>query len=145
VRTLDTFDRTLDTLTAAGRTPRMVVVCNPHNPLGFCYPRETLVAYLRFAEKHDLHLLVDEVYALSTYENPAVDAQPFTSILAIDARGEAGCDPARVHVVYGMSKDFCAAGLRAGKRNTFISCMFLLNPTCFIYSCTCEPAPSKFS
>jgi 1-aminocyclopropane-1-carboxylate synthase len=28
---------------------------------GFCYPRETLIAYCRFAEKHNLHLIVDEI------------------------------------------------------------------------------------
>lgn len=27
--------------------------------------------YARFCEKHDLHLVSDEIYALSTYENPS--------------------------------------------------------------------------
>lgn len=31
--------------------------------------REMLLAYCRFAEKHDLHLISDEVYALSVFEN----------------------------------------------------------------------------
>ena len=31
--------------------------------------REMLLAYCRFAEKHDLHLISDEVYALSVFQN----------------------------------------------------------------------------
>jgi 1-aminocyclopropane-1-carboxylate synthase len=113
--TLDAFEATIQQLKAEGRTTRVLILCNPNNPLGFCYPRETLIAYLQFAERHDLHLLSDEIYALSVFDNPAVpDPVPFISILAIDAQREAGCDPARVHMLYGMSKDFCANGLRGG-------------------------------
>jgi hypothetical protein len=28
--------------------------------LGYCFDRESIVAYCKFAEKHDLHLIVDE-------------------------------------------------------------------------------------
>jgi len=42
------------------------------------------------------------------------DARPFTSILSIDLEREVRqpFDKARVHAVYGMSKDFCANGFR---------------------------------
>ncbi|KDE03099.1 hypothetical protein MVLG_06396 [Microbotryum lychnidis-dioicae p1A1 Lamole] len=94
---------------------KAVMLCNPQNPLGFCYSRETILAYCRFAEKHNIHLIVDEIYALSTFSTPEYpDAVPFTSILAIDTLGEAGCSPARVHAVYGASKDWGANGLRIG-------------------------------
>lgn len=39
--------------------------CLDNNPVS----REMLLAYCRFAEKHDLHLISDEVYALSVFEN----------------------------------------------------------------------------
>lgn len=58
---LDAFERAHAECTARGRRVRAVVVCNPHNPLGFCYPRDTLVAYCRFVEKHGLHLISDEI------------------------------------------------------------------------------------
>jgi 1-aminocyclopropane-1-carboxylate synthase len=113
--TLGAFEDTVRALKSEGKTIRAVLLCNPQNPLGFCYPRETLLEYLRFVERHGLHLISDEIYALSIFDNPDFqDPQPFISILSIDARGEAGCDPARVHMLYGMSKDLCAAGLRAG-------------------------------
>ena len=42
---------------AKGCKIRAVMVCNPHNPLGFCYSRQALKGYMRFCEKHDLHLV----------------------------------------------------------------------------------------
>lgn len=45
-----------------------VLLTNPHNPLGFCYSREVLLAYCRFAERWNLFLVSDEVYANSVYD-----------------------------------------------------------------------------
>ncbi|BGP33386.1 hypothetical protein JCM10296v2_005186 [Rhodotorula toruloides] len=90
-----------------------VLVTSPHNPLGFCYPHEVLVEYARFAQKWDLWLVMDEVYANSVYDGNS-DGRPFISILSIDVLGEADCDPSRVLVLYGMSKDFGANGFRGG-------------------------------
>ncbi|GAA98583.1 uncharacterized protein L969DRAFT_95185 [Mixia osmundae IAM 14324] len=100
--------------TGKGPKIKAVILCNPHNPLGFCYPRETIVEYARFAERNNLHLIVDEIYALSTFKTTNATATPFCSILSIDVEHEAGCDPSRVHMLYGSSKDFCSNGLRIG-------------------------------
>jgi 1-aminocyclopropane-1-carboxylate synthase len=90
-----------------------LLLCNPHNPLGRCYPRETLVALMGFCEKYALHLIVDEIYALSVFPNPHVtDASPFISALSIPK--ENLIDPARVHTLWGLSKDFGANSLRIG-------------------------------
>jgi 1-aminocyclopropane-1-carboxylate synthase len=92
-----------------------LMLCSPHNPLGRCYPKDTLIAYLRLCGKYQIHLVSDEIYALSVWENkedsnpPPV---PFTSILSIEASQY--INPALVHVLWGMSKDFGANGLRAG-------------------------------
>ncbi|KAK8845419.1 hypothetical protein IAR55_006132 [Kwoniella newhampshirensis] len=111
------FERKLEEVTKEGITVRAVIVCNPQNPLGRTYPRSTLLAYAKFCEEKDLHLVSDEIYALSVYENKDFpDAVPFTSMMSIDVEKELGMafDKARLHVVYGMSKDFCANGLRIG-------------------------------
>ncbi|KDQ64900.1 hypothetical protein JAAARDRAFT_188175 [Jaapia argillacea MUCL 33604] len=114
-QTLEAFEVTIQELKAKGIVPRAVIVCHPHNPLGFNYPKETLLAYCRFCEKHDLHLLSDEIYALSQFKNTHFEKPvPFVSMLSIDVKKEAGCNPARVHVLYGMSKDWCANGFRIG-------------------------------
>lgn len=70
------------------KLPRAVLLCNPHNPLGHIYSKETILEYCRFAERHNIHLwvmhaestvysslmfpsrIVDEIYALSLFENP---------------------------------------------------------------------------
>ena len=88
---------------------RAVLICNPHNPLGKNYPHDTLAAMLDFCKRMNLHLISDEVYALSQHR--AAPADPgeiagFASALSLeDERG-------LVHVLYSMSKDFGFNGLR---------------------------------
>ncbi|GAA5987548.1 hypothetical protein JCM10908_002003 [Rhodotorula pacifica] len=92
-----------------------VLITNPHNPLGFCYSPEVLLAYCRFAERWNLFLVSDEIYATSVYDSPDLpNALSFTSILSLDAKKDANCDPSPILVLYGMSKDFGANGFRAG-------------------------------
>ena len=89
------------------------MLCSPHNPLGRCYSRKALVAYLKLCAKYQLHLVSDEIYALSVWENKEEgDLVPFTSILSIDIDGIINAD--LVHVLWGMSKDFGANGIRLG-------------------------------
>ncbi|CAG8036673.1 unnamed protein product [Penicillium salamii] len=89
---------------------KAVLVCNPHNPLGQCYPRETLQALLEFCQRRDLHYISDEVYALSAHQ-PAPDGFiPFSSILQLSTSETSE----RVHVVYSLSKDFGCSGIRLG-------------------------------
>ncbi|GAA5915988.1 hypothetical protein JCM6882_003488 [Rhodosporidiobolus microsporus] len=116
IEALEAFERKLVERQAAGQRVRAIMLCNPHNPLGFCYSRNVLLAYCSFAEKHNLHLIVDEIYALSTFSTTDTPAPPvpFTSILSLDPLAEAGCNPSRVHMVYSASKDFGANALRLG-------------------------------
>lgn len=58
--TLQAFEEKLQSLKPEDPKPTAIILCNPHNPLGFCYTREAIVAYCKFAEKHNLHLIVDE-------------------------------------------------------------------------------------
>ncbi|KAF4471786.1 1-aminocyclopropane-1-carboxylate synthase [Fusarium albosuccineum] len=108
---IERFEEALIQSKKAGVNVRMLLIVNPHNPLGRCYPRSTLIKIMQFCQKHRLHLLSDEIYACSVFDSgdPAV---PFTSILAIDSTGL--IDPELLHVTYGLSKDFGAAGLRVG-------------------------------
>ncbi|KAJ5693882.1 hypothetical protein N7536_004294, partial [Penicillium majusculum] len=59
---------------------KAILVCNPHNPLGQCYPRETLQSLLDFCQRRDLHYISDEVYALSAHQPPPAGFSPFVSI-----------------------------------------------------------------
>ncbi|KAF2184037.1 PLP-dependent transferase [Zopfia rhizophila CBS 207.26] len=97
---------------AEGVTIRALLVVNPHNPLGRCYPKETLIALMSLCEKHKIHFISDEVYALSVFDSGEPDTIPFTSALSINPSGV--IDEDLLHVTYAMSKDFGAAGLRRG-------------------------------
>ncbi|KAF2164625.1 hypothetical protein M409DRAFT_25022 [Zasmidium cellare ATCC 36951] len=97
-----------------GVVVRALLLCNPHNPLGRCYPKETIVALMRFCAMYGLHLVADEVYAVSVYEEEAT----FTSVISFDCSEYIA--PQYVHVMYGLSKDFAAGGLRVG-------CLYTVN------------------
>lgn len=47
------------------------LLCSPQNPWGRTYSKEVLLDYALFAEKHDIHLISDEIYALSVWDNPS--------------------------------------------------------------------------
>ncbi|OAA63433.1 aminotransferase GliI [Niveomyces insectorum RCEF 264] len=89
---------------------KAVLVCNPHNPLGQCYPRETLEAMRMFCAHEGLHYISDEVYALSSHKKHPVDAVPYMSVLELEQKEVA----AEMHVIYSMSKDFGCNGIRLG-------------------------------
>jgi aspartate/methionine/tyrosine aminotransferase len=83
--------------------------------IGECYSREALVAIMKLCQKHRIHFVSDEIYALSKYENEeAPDAPTFTSALSIPLDGV--IDPELVHVLYGMSKVLIFPWAREKKR-----------------------------
>lgn len=100
---------------SSGKRVKALMLCHPHNPLGRCYPREVIVSLMQLCQKYQIHLISDEIYALSIFEN-TVDQHPppvkFESALSINLNGI--IDPALVHVLWGMSKDFGANGIRLG-------------------------------
>lgn len=116
------FERKYDELIASGTLPKMLIICNPHNPTGYIYPRKTIEAYLKFASDRNMYVLVDEIYALSVYRSPQLAdtpqsdheiLTPFQSILSWDNLN-LFIDPSRVVICHGMSKDFCMNGFRVG-------------------------------
>lgn len=83
---------------------RALLFTTPNNPLGCVYSREQLLAILEWGERRGVHVVFDEIYALSVFGE-----RPFTSVASIrPSLGE------RVHVVWAFSKDFGASGLRCG-------------------------------
>lgn len=100
---------------STGKKVRGLMLCHPHNPLGRCYPRAVLIALMHLCQKYQVHLISDEIYALSVWEN-TIDTHPapveFESVLSIQLEGL--IDPRLVHVLWGMSKDFGANGIRLG-------------------------------
>lgn len=117
-----------------GGRPRISVLLlnNPHNPLARAYPTQTLLEYAKLAEEvlflccvlnlahptkpyqqFDLHLVADEVFANQVFSSAyCSEPTPFTSILSLDLSGI--CDPSRVYVLAGPTKDFGASGVKVG-------------------------------
>lgn len=48
--------------------PRVLVVINPGNPTGQVLTRENIIDVIKFAHKHNLFLLADEVYQTNIYD-----------------------------------------------------------------------------
>jgi alanine-synthesizing transaminase len=51
------------------RNTRAIVIINPNNPTGAVYPRSTLEALARLAERSGLVVFADEIYGDMTYED----------------------------------------------------------------------------
>ncbi|KAF7375468.1 PLP-dependent transferase [Mycena sanguinolenta] len=109
------LEKTLLESAARGVQIQVLLLCNPHNPLPQIVAKEVVQGYALLAEKHNLHLVVDEVYGMSTFESayPPTPNVPFESILSYDLAAM-GVDPSRVHVLAGPTKDFGASGFKVG-------------------------------
>ena len=82
-----------------GTKIKALMLCNPHNPLGQCYPKETIIALMKLCSKYQVHLLCDEIYGTSVYDVPDKHAVQFTSALSFDHSEY--IDPAYCHIIYG--------------------------------------------
>lgn len=89
---------------------RGIFLISPNNPLGDIYSPGLLMDIMSFCSENSLHLVVDEVYAMSVFS----EEEKFYSILKFPRVP----DPDRTHVLYGLSKDFGLAGLRVGVIHT---------------------------
>ena len=91
-------------ITEAGRPVKVLLFTTPNNPLGTVYTADEIEEILTWAEDRGLHVVFDEIYALSVFGK-----MPFTSCASVlPTLGE------HVHIVWAFSKDFGASGLRCG-------------------------------
>lgn len=113
----DTFTTALiprlaETIQGSSRPIKALLLTNPQNPFGQCYPRAVLQECIKFCQAHNIHYISDEVYGLSGFQGDEFkNSIAFTSALAIDLV-DLDCDPWRVHVMWSISKDFGSSGLR---------------------------------
>lgn len=82
---------------------RAILICNPGNPTGVLYPRESLEKLAELAKKHNLFLIADEVYREFAY-----DSNKHHSTLGLEGIED------NVVVVDSISKRFSACGARIG-------------------------------
>src|SRR4051794_36361553 len=100
---------------------------------GICYTPEVLQALLNLCQTYQIHIISDEVYALSVWHNKAAPHTPsFTSLLSIDF--SALINPGLVHVLRGMSKVCLRHEIRA-------MCLFELLIACALGLRSQWPSP----
>ncbi|XP_044293066.1 1-aminocyclopropane-1-carboxylate synthase-like protein 1 [Varanus komodoensis] len=104
--TVDKLKNALQDAQSKGVRVKALILLNPQNPLGDIYSLSELHDYLEFAKRHELHVIVDEIYMLSVFD----DSATFHSVLEMDRLP----DPQRTHVMWGISKDFAVSGIRFG-------------------------------
>ena len=100
----DGFEFPADAELDAALTPRtrMIVLCNPGNPTGAVYGKETLARVLAWAARNDLWVVADEVYRRIWFDAPPTSALEFAE------------HRDRVIVVDSVSKTYSACGARVG-------------------------------
>lgn len=81
---------------------RGIVVINPNNPTGACYPREVLEGIVELARKHKLIVFADEIYDKILY-----DDSTHISLASL-------ADDVTFVTFNGLSKSYRAAGFRSG-------------------------------
>ena len=119
---VEDLERSRTQVETSGCSLRMLVLTQPDNPTGAIYSAEQLEAFADWCIAHEVHLCVNELYALSQIDT--ADARlagdyptaptPYTSFLRVL---EARRSP-YLHWWYSVSKDFGLSGLRCGAMYT---------------------------
>lgn len=138
-----------------GVDPQVLLLSSPNNPLGVCYPESTILECWEWAESKGIHLVSDEIYGGSVYDDKApqggngtagddADVQhrgqtEWVSIATVAARAGRNLGP-KCHVVYALSKDYALSGLRVGALYTECEDIFFpmtkMNDLCQVSSHT---------
>ena len=111
------LDGAVEAARARGVVVRGLLITNPCNPRGILYSDDTIRSMLRWSLDNKVHYIADEIYALSVHADGATFRSAM-SVLYEDlvGRGEVSAEVAAsfFHLLYGLSKDWCASGLRIG-------------------------------
>ena len=92
---------------------RMLVLTQPDNPTGAVYSAQQLRDITDWCIDHEVHLIVNEIYALSQFDRGEMtidNHSPYTSFLPLLEER----DSPYLHWWYSFSKDFGVSGFRAG-------------------------------
>ncbi|MRX54782.1 aromatic amino acid aminotransferase [Bacillus sp. HMSC76G11] len=110
---------------------KALLLCSPSNPTGAVLNKQELEQIAEMAEKHDLIILADEIYAELTYD------EAYTSFPSLKGMQE------RTILISGFSKGFAMTGWRLG----FIAAPAELSQAMLKihqYSMMCAPTMAQF-
>lgn len=112
VPTIQQLDNGYERSVAAGNQPRIFLICQPQNPTGVVYSKEDMIAMMDWALSKKMHVVSDEIYALSTF--PGYKTTSAADIMQEKYPEKADYMGDHVHVVAGLSKDWGMSGFRVG-------------------------------
>ncbi len=87
----------------ADRPVKAMLFTNPNNPLGQIHDDDEVRTIISWARSRCIHLVLDEIYALSTFG----DRRFRSGASLVEELGDL------LHVVWGFSKDFSMSGFRS--------------------------------
>ncbi|XP_055821607.1 1-aminocyclopropane-1-carboxylate synthase-like [Solanum dulcamara] len=85
-----------------------LLINNPSNPLGTLLDKDTLRDIVTFINSKNIHLVCDEIYAATVFDQPR-----FISVSEI-VEEMIECNQDLIHIVYSLSKDLGFPGFRVG-------------------------------
>ena len=118
---IEDLDAAYQDLGVEAKRWKMLILTQPDNPTGLIYSASQLESFADWCEQRQIHLCVNEIYALSQF--PSIQGAPFYSALRLI---EARRSP-YLHWWYSLSKDFGISGLRCGvaySRNESVTAAF---------------------
>ncbi|WP_299763832.1 aminotransferase class I/II-fold pyridoxal phosphate-dependent enzyme [uncultured Dokdonia sp.] len=109
------LEQTWDELKAQGKRFKILLITSPDNPTGYRYNETELKELAHWCIEHEVHMIVNEIYALSLIETSVVTSKnnedvTFSSFAKL--MNELKSD--YLHLWYAFSKDFAMSGLRIG-------------------------------
>lgn len=115
--TISDLEEALREIEAQGKRFRMLMLTTPDNPTGAIYEYERLEEIAQWCIQHQVHLVVNEIYAHSLIDttDPAVAADfsampPYRSFTTLMEKHQSDY----LHLIYALSKDFAISGFRFG-------------------------------
>lgn len=97
-------DRLAEACDQSPHPVRTLLLTTPSNPVGRIEPMEDIVAAVEWARSRGMHVVINELYALTAHG-------PTRWVSAASGIEDLKDD---VHLMWGFSKDFAASGLRSG-------------------------------
>jgi aspartate/methionine/tyrosine aminotransferase len=95
-----------EALSKHGKKVKCVFITNPNNPTGTIYSPEYLELIFKWCDENDIHVIVDEIYALSVFKKDS-----FVSSSSFYGKISEKFD-SMLHILWGVSKDFGISGFR---------------------------------
>uniref|UniRef100_A0A914D017 Aminotransferase class I/classII domain-containing protein n=1 Tax=Acrobeloides nanus TaxID=290746 RepID=A0A914D017_9BILA len=107
---VEVFEEKLQETQKQGFNVKALLLINPTNPEGIYYTRQELKPIVEWAVKHDLFILLDEIFDLTIYD--PLPNEPYQSVLLLIKELEFSYN--KVIWLWGLSKNFSIPGLRVG-------------------------------